>query len=407
MNIKNKLDKKWIKYKNMKNAYAKNVLHKSQEKRDRIIRFLDQLIAVRLIDDEITNELGASFSNIKRDGKRIVKSARPEAEKKIRDEIEWYLNMRKSLGDSTYKKFLPEILDYSVENNNVYYAMKHYSMPTLRTLIFEYKIHDTEIIKRIESVLNSLINHVYSLKQTVPTPDDYVHICHQKNVINRMNYAIKMNPNLKILVNKKTISINGKQYINAPVLLSAIFKDRKIVKNLTPPKLWMVHGDVHYNNILSSPFWNKDILIDCRGRSVYGTVQCDVALDIGKIYHEIRSYYSIIERNEYNLFLHETKKLLSIRFEFTNKNIKNLYDRIFRRLDSLLEKKFRKKKFGNWKYRAEFIEGKLYISMLPFHMEPFSETVVCYSTGVMRLNEWMEKYHPVLYKSLKKRYFVN
>ena len=101
MNIKNKLNKKWSKYRNMKNAYAKNVLHRSQEKRDRIIMFLDQLIAVRLIDDEITNELGASFSNIRRDGKKIIKSARPEAEKKIRDEIEWYLNMSKSLGDST------------------------------------------------------------------------------------------------------------------------------------------------------------------------------------------------------------------------------------------------------------------------------------------------------------------
>ena len=398
------ITKKWAKYKDTKNAYAKRALQKSRDKRDKIIKFLDNLISMRLIDNEIINELGASFSTMRREGDKITKFARPDAEQKIRDEIEWYLLLKKRLGDRKYGGFLPEILAYSLEKDNVFYTMKHYSMPTLRTLIFEYKIKEKEIIRRVESVLDSLASHVYSLYDTIEAPEDYVEICHKQTIIKRLKYAVKMNPQLEKIVSRKTITINGRECINAMTLLSAVFADEAVMKKLQPPKLWIVHGDVHYNNILSSPFRNKNILIDCRGRSQYGTVQCDVALDIAKIYHEIRSYYSIIERNEYNLFLHETAKGIEISFEFTNKRIKNLYDSLFEEIEELLQKKFSAKEFGNWKYRADFTEGKLYVTMLPFHIEPFSESVVCYATGVMRLNEWMERYHPALYRQLRSKY---
>lgn len=401
MNIAEKLAKKWARYKDMKNEYAKKALQRSRDKRDKFIKFLDNLISMKLIDNEIINELGASFSSMRREGDRITKFARPDAEQKIRDELEWYLRLKKSLGEDRYRSFLPEILAYSLDKNNVFYTMKHYSMPTLRTLIFEYKIKEKEIIRRVESVLDSLVSDVYSLEDTIPVPEDYVEGCHQQNIVKRVKYAVKMNPQLGKIVGRKTISINGRECINATALLSAVFRDKAIMKKLQPPKLWIIHGDMHYNNILSSPFRNKNILIDCRGRSPYGTVQCDVALDIAKIYHEIRSYYSIIERNEYNLFLHETAKGTEINFEFTNRGIKRLYDSLFGQIDALLQKKFSAKEFGNWKYRADFIEGKLYVTMLPFHIEPFSESVVCYATGVMRLNEWLERYHPALYRQLR------
>jgi len=404
LSIIGKITNKWVKYKDVKNAYAKKALQKSRDKRDKIIKSLDHLISMRLVNNEIINELGASFSTIRRDGDRITKFARPDAEQKIKDEIEWYLLIRQRLGEEKYRTFLPEIIAYSLDKNKVFYTMKHYSMPTLRTLIFEYKIKEKEIIRRIEYVLDSLANNVYSLQDTIPAPADYVEVCHQRHIIKRIKYAVKMNPKLQKMVDKKTISINGKEYINSMALLAAVFRDNSIMKKLQPPKLWVIHGDVHYNNILSSPFRNRNILIDCRGRSHYGTVQCDVAMDIAKIYHEIRSYYSIIERNEYNLFLHETAKGIAINFEFTNKDIKQLYDSLFHQIEEMLQQKFSAKEFGNWKYRADFIEGKLYVTMLPFHIEPFSESIVCYATGVVRLNEWMERYHPALYRQLRSRY---
>jgi len=42
----------------------------------------------------------------------------------------------------------------------------------------------------------------------------------------------------------------------------------------------------------------------------------------------------------------------------------------------------------------------LFLTMIPFHLKIRSEGILCYLTGVQRLNEWLEKYHAALYLKL-------
>jgi len=405
--LKEKLRQKMRMFKSFKNIFLKDKLEIIQQRRNQVIKFLDDAISNRLIDDTIMNELGSSFSMLKREGNKIKKfSIKKEGKSKIIDELNWYLICRKNMSDSAYKSFLPEIFDYSINQNNPYYVMKYYPYPSLRTLVFEYRLKKGQILKIVESVIRSLINNMYSIKMAIDTPSDYVEVTHFKKLKERIDSAVKMRPALKNLMEKNTININGKSYLNVKILMDAIFNDKKIMQKLKPPKLWIIHGDVHYSNILCSVITNKNILVDCRGRSPYGTVQCDVAMDIGKLCHEFRSYYSFIERKEYTLFVHETPQKVIVNFNFRNDGVKKIYDDLIGDIEKLLNRYFDVKKFGNWKYRSEFIEGKHFISMLPFHTEDESESIACFIIGIMRLNEWLKKYHPGLYEKLKRKYSI-
>ena len=60
----------------------------------------------------IHNDLGASFTEIKRTKNRITKQAHAKGEQKLTDEINWILAFRKRKLH-TFKKHLPKVYRYS------------------------------------------------------------------------------------------------------------------------------------------------------------------------------------------------------------------------------------------------------------------------------------------------------
>ena len=167
-----------------------------------------------------------------------------------------------------------------------------------------------------------------------------------------------------------------------------------IIKKLTPSKVYYSHGDLHCNNLLCGIRSDSMILLDCRGKSPYGDLFFDISYDVAKLYHDLRSLYTLIEKHYYSIFLSVNVDSVSIEYEFNHKELFLRIEQSRKIVEGLIKKKF--KGFKLLGYRAEFTEAMLYLTMEPFHLKTKSEGLMCYITGIIRLNEWIEKYHPEL-----------
>ncbi len=342
------------------------------------------------MDDEIHNDLGASFTKIERKGKKIVKKAYYKGEEKLRDEIKWYLMLK----DSPFSKLLPEIYKYSLEKGNVFVEMKYYNYPNMRKIILDNLNEKFYLEKRWEYLFKNLKNHLYIKKYSKDPQTDFVEKTHFKKLKKRLAETLRIAPFLKEVVSNKTLIINGEQYYNVGEIIPKLQENEKILKKLTPEKIYYSHGDLHANNMLCGILSDNMVLIDCRGKSPYGDLYFDVAYDIAKIYHDMRSYYSLIEKHYYSIFLHIISDSVEIEYDFNKKDLMQRIDESRKIIDGLINKRF--KEFSLLSYRAEFTEAMLYLTMVPFHLKTRSEGLMCYTTGILRLNEWQKKYHPEL-----------
>ena len=366
--------------------------------RDRMANFFDNYFLNELIKDEMHNDLGASFTHFERKGKKIMKIADKMGENKLIDEINWY----RLFENTKFSKHLPKIYNYSTKKGNVFLEMKYYNYPNLRKVIFGDMNARFFLKKRFSYLLDVLKNNLYTRKNSKECPDDFVKKTHFLKLRNRIKVTIKMAPFLKDVIKSNQLTINGKRYLNIGVIIPNLTRNNKIMAKLQPTRLYYAHGDIHANNILCGIMHTNFVLLDCRGKSPNGDLYFDCAYDIAKLYHDFRSLYSLIENHYYTIFLDKHDKKIEIDFEFTRKDLVKKFHELRCVLDGMIEEKF--KKFKNLQYRADFTEAMLYLTIVPFHLKTKSEGLISYITGVMRLNEWLEKYHPEFYSRLYSTY---
>jgi hypothetical protein len=357
-------------------------------------RFFHSYILNEFEEENLNNDPGASFTSIKRVGRTIIKKANPEGEKKLADEIQWYLMFK----DSPLKKYLPKIYDYSLKKGNVYMIMKYYSYPSLRKIILDNMNARFFLNWRWKHIFYLLDKYFFIEENSAGTPEDFVKKFHYDKLDLRIKQSIKIFPDFSSLIALPMIKINNKDYFNINQILPLIKKNDSLNQRLKPPKIYYSHGDLHPNNILCGVSSKKMILIDCRGKNFYGDLYFDPAYDLAKIFHDLRSKYSLIERHNFSLFINSDKKNLEITYEFNDlkalANLEDSYIMIKHYTDEFA------KKHKDVIYRADFTESLLFLTMLPMHSKSFSEFIMCYITGIIRLNEWLFKYHPDLYNEL-------
>ena len=347
----------------------------------------------------IQNDLGASFTTIQRKKNTIIKKASLEGQNKLINEINWYLKFQ----NSKIKKWLPKIISYSLEKGNVYYQMKYYNYPNLRKIIM-YNGNAFFVLKmRWKTIFNILLKYFYIKENSIICPPNFVEKCHFNKLKDRVVMIKKKAPDLKSIIENDLLIINKKKYLNYKLIINHIKKNKAIIKQLTPERLYYSHGDIHSNNILCGISPSTMILLDCRGKSSDGSDYFDVAYDIAKIFHDLRSLYSLIEKHFYSLFWQEKEnnqkqKVVNIEYTFQGQEYIRRFHQNYRYVNKIIQNKM--SSFKNIKYRAEFTEAMLYLTMVPMHLKNKSEGILCWVTGIQRLNQWFKKYHPQEYKKL-------
>jgi thiamine kinase-like enzyme len=187
-------------------------------------------------------------------------------------------------------------------------------MRSLRHLIFEESNQESCIqisIKVLDKVLEFVFNVLYKESINKDVYSNFVQktyfekfslrldqlhelILSQKAKENHFLYEI-----FQKLLESDTILINNERLLNPSIILQGLQQDATFVKLLQPPFLTIIHGDLHFDNILVNDRLAKNIklkLIDPRGFQYKGYPPGigDIAYDIGKLLHSANGYYDFI-----------------------------------------------------------------------------------------------------------------
>ena len=199
---------------------------------------------------------------------------------------------------------------------------------------------------------------------------------------------------LKNIINAKKHVINGEEYQNIPELLLKIAKRPALIELLQPDCLRMIHGDLHFQNILvgMSPAENDIpfILADPRGE-IAGS---DVYYDLGKLWHSFHGLYDFLHTDQFSVSIDFLDgSTVDAGLHMNNADILSTYKNIYKKMHALITQYPLIKNDTNWELRTLFSEAMHFSSVMPFHIKNDGydkRAVALYLTGVRILNEFVE-----------------
>ncbi len=249
-------------------------------------------------------------------------------------------------------QYFPAVYEHQ-RIKNVFYAILEY-LEDATTLSEYYLSYDDDLIDPyladIDKVISLWCTYFYP-QGTVETPRNYIKEIH----INRVNYRLSlfsqkdsetykryienndfvlgnfrdesMSSFFKSLLSKDQITINGSEYVNAPLILAAIENNPVILDYLTPtflPKY--THGDSLLRNYLKLPDGSIKI-IDLRGTDLPHDTPSEVCIpyDLGKMLHSIEM--DIVRSNNFDLSVSLSDSFdFQFHYHTENKNIASLLE---------------------------------------------------------------------------------
>ena len=190
-----------------------------------------------------------------KDENMFVKKIVPiEFESRLRVQYDW-------LKKHANKKLIVDVLDE--QKTNDYYAIDLKYNPENISL-FEYA--HTHSLEQTKDILDQtwayVFKNIYSLKkEKAHTKERDVYI--EDRLIQKMQKALKVNEDLRMVQEFETIIINGETYDNFEVVMSKIKNNKNAWADLALYRASDVtHGDLTVDNILVDPIHNQPFIID-------------------------------------------------------------------------------------------------------------------------------------------------
>lgn len=288
---------------------------------------------------------------------------------KLEDEAFWFKNLPDEL-----KIFTPRMVKFEKDNKVAKLTQELYGYPSLQELYLsgEVNIEDWRyIIEKLFSV------HKKFEKYTAKIDSESLLWLYFDKTAQRMQELLEQNEYWNEVFNKENITINGKKYKNINQLKPQI---EKFAKKLSEDFYSCItHGDYCFSNILfdSSNYLFK--LIDPRGRlDKDATIYGDARYDIAKLRHSVVGLYDFIVQGLFKL------KENSNEFEY-----KILTNKDYSVLEQIFDKYCTQNGFNP--NDIKFIEGLLFLSMIPLHKENFERQKVFFIKSIELLNSSIDK----------------
>jgi len=292
-----------------------------------------------------------------------------EFDDKLRNELKWYEDLPSELS-----VLAPRIFTKTEKEGRLVFTQEYYGYPTLSEL-FLYSDLTTDSWNRIVRKLLEIVNE-FSKYPTQLKEDELLEI-YLKKTHERLALLFLEGPAWKDLFEAKTIRINEKEYRGFYQLESDLNEyAENLVKNARPG---ILHGDLCFSNILFDI--NNQIvkLIDPRGSfgriGIYG----DQRYDMAKLRHSIHGLYDYIVSDLFEVSVSDS----GINFAIFSNEIPPSVTIDF-------DKQLKYSGFNP--DEIQFIEGLLFISMLPLHKDKPHRQQVMFAQGMIFINEIIEKY---------------
>ncbi len=296
---------------------------------------------------------------------------------KLKDEVYWYQNIPDDL-----KVLAPRLINFEVENQLAKLTQELYGYPSLQELYLSGNVN----IEDWKFIIEKLFDvHKYFEKYQVQADKSAIEWLYSEKTKERIAQLVENSSYWRDLFSKKNVKINGKEYNGIAVLLNSI---EKKVKELSEDSIFtVIHGDYCFSNILFDASNYIFKFIDPRGRLNKGsTIYGDPRYDIAKLRHSVVGLYDFIVNDLFKLSENED----SFEYKIINTNDYSMLEKFF---DEIAIK-------NNYDLsQIKFIEGLLFLSMIPIHKENFQRQIVFFCKAIEILNECINISKPLQFVS--------
>lgn len=283
---------------------------------------------------------------------------------KLQDELDWYLQIPEQL-----KALTPRILSYRHVNGHLEIVQEYYGYPSLAELYVYGDLHaDTwmSILQKILCVHKEFCRH----KGSLSVQD--VESMYLDKTLSRLKAWAEQSLGWAELLQQESVTFNERVLQNVCVLESAL--RARAAALAASAKACVIHGDLCFSNILFDLNHQIIRLVDPRGRFGKKGVYGDPRYDIAKLRHSVCGLYDFIVADLFQL------RGEGGQFE-ARLCVNGVPQRVAQRFDELITGA------GYDPEEIRFIEGLLFLSMLPLHGDSPRRQLMMFLTGLCRLNE--------------------
>ena len=284
---------------------------------------------------------------------------------KLEDEAFWYKMLPEDL-----KILTPRLINFKKDKNIAHLTQELYGYPSLQELFLSGNVNIEDWRYIIEKLFSL---HKELEKYTIPNDEKALVWLYFDKTKERIEELIKQSDYWKKLLAKDYLVVNSKKLLGIEGLKKQI---EVFSKKLAYTKFQtIVHGDYCFSNILfdSSNYTFK--LIDPRGRlNAEPTIYGDARYDIAKLRHSICGLYDFVVQGLFHL------EKVAGGYEY-----KILTNRDYSDLEKIFDKEVKKNNFDV--KEIKFIEGLLFLSMIPLHKDNQERQTVFYLKSLELLND--------------------
>lgn len=311
-----------------------------------------------------------SFNSLYYDNFKWIITKKSSNINKLKQEINWFNQIPDDI-----KIFTPRLINYDDKS----YSLEFYWYNSLAD-IFLYSNYNYSILSNILNKLFEYINYVKNNFKIEEYIEENFYEIYFNKTFDRLNNALKIK-DISEIYNKDYLIINWNKYKNISYYINEN-KLKNIIKKyiLNKNDYWIIHWDLCFSNILFDIHNWLFKLIDPRWSFWKDWIWWDIKYDIAKLRHSIHWRYENIISDLFNLEIID-----NYQYNFTYFNWNN----------NLINEYFDKKIIEMW-YNIEvikFIEGLLYLTMIPLHSDSLNRQKVMYLTATILFNEtekiWM------------------
>ena len=289
-----------------------------------------------------------------------------ENDEKLRDELDWYLSIPDEL-----KVLTPRLLKHEAHNGHLEVVQEYYGYPTLAELYVYGDLHADSWLSILRHVL---LIHQEFCRYPGKLDKHAVESMYLEKTWKRLNQLRSQNSSWREQLDSDTI-FNGRLLKNLTALEDRIKARAKDVAETAPVRV--IHGDLCFSNILFDV--NNQIirLIDPRGNFGKKGIWGDARYDIAKLRHSVCGLYDYIVADMFELQQTNGEFVGRVSANGTQSVVSVSFDRLI-------------SSFGYDLNDIRFIEGLLFISMLPLHQGHPKRQQMMYLVGLSLLNEVLD-----------------
>lgn len=281
----------------------------------------------------------------------------------LQDELDWYLALPADL-----QVLSPRVVSHQVEDGQLQIVQEYYGYPTLAELYLYSDLH--------ADIWTSVLGHLIRIHQEFrryegALPSTALRAIYLDKTWERLDLLSQQDAEWQALLARPALTFNGQTLYNAYTLAPAIQERAERLVETAP--ISIIHGDYCFSNILFDVNNRIVRLIDPRGRFGEKGIYGDARYDIAKLRHSISGLYDYIVADMFELAQEGDAFTGEIYVNGTPRAVGNVFDDMVEQLGYTLAD-------------IQFIEGLLFISMLPLHQGHPQRQRMMYLRGLSLLN---------------------